>query len=482
MSMSLLREQAASLPVVPGVYLFKNAEGEILYVGKAIRLRERVRSYFAKDIGRGPGIEQMVREATQLDHQTTASEMEALLLEARLIRQYKPRYNIKLRDDKSFALIRIDLSEAYPGIYISREKELEELLVRKKRDRADISKVSQKIDQQEFFGPYLSAAAVRGALKTIRKIWPFRDCGPAKYATYQKLEHGCIFATLHLCSAPCALKISPESYRKDIDQIREFLRGERESVVKNIHKEMERAALEERYEDAATYRNRMQSLLHIQNVAASRRTIHAQKTGKHVYNPEEDLKVECYDISNNQGSYAVGSEIAGVIQRGKLEPISTREEVKARFYLDNSQYRKFRIKTVEGIADTEMLKEVLSRRMRRAKSDDPAWALPDLIVVDGGKGQLSAAQSVRTELGLDGVALIGAVAKGPTRKRVDLHGPDWMKVEGVSEEAWTAIAELLREEAHRFAITYYRNLHRKNMLMSSTSGRKGTKNPPKIAG
>lgn len=472
--MLTLRQQAASLPVVPGVYLFKNQEGEVLYVGKAVRLRERVRSYFAADLeaSRGPGLVQMVRESVQLDHETTSSEMEALLLEARLIRQYKPRYNIKLRDDKSFALIRIDLSETFPGIYISREKELEELLAVKKRERAGIGRVSQKVDSQEFFGPYLSAASVRQALKTIRKVWPYRDCGPQKYATYQKLGHGCIFATLHLCTAPCALKITPEAYKRDIDQIRQFLRGERLSVLRTVQKDMERAALEERFEEAATYRNRLQSLLHIQNVAASRRMIHAQASGKRVYNPDEDLKVECYDISNNQGSYAVGSEIVGVITRGKLEPLTTREEVRARFYLDTSQYRKFRIKGVEGVSDTDMLREVLTRRLRRGKGSDPAWVLPDMLVVDGGKGQLSAAQAVRRELDLVDTLRVGAVAKGPTRRRVDLHGPDWGTVPEVSAEAWTAIAELLREEAHRFAITYYRNLHRQNMLVSRGSDHK----------
>jgi excinuclease ABC subunit C len=438
-----------------------------LYVGKAIRLKDRVRSYFAKDIGRGPGIEQMVREAVTIDHELTGSEMEALLLEARLIRQYKPKYNIKLRDDKSFSLIRIDLSEAFPPIYISREKDLEEMLARKRRARVGLDKVSQKIDSQEFFGPYLSASSVKMALKTIRKIWPFRDCTDSKYATYEKLGHGCLFATLGLCDAPCAAKITQEEYRKNIDQIRLFLRGDRQKVLQMVQTQMEEASLAERFEQAAKLRDRLQSLLHIQDVADTRRFLgNQQRSDLYQYNPAEDVRVECYDISNISGAYAVGSQIVGIIRKGKVEPLAG-EDVKKRFYLDKSRYRKFRIKTVEGVSDTDMLKEVLTRRLKRGvgKAVEDHWSLPDIMIMDGGKGQLSAALSVRKVLNMEDVVCMGSVAKGPTRKRVDLHGTEWKSCTPLVEaEAWKVVAELLREEAHRFAITYYRSVHRKGML------------------
>ena len=461
-----IREQAAALPIVPGIYMFKNAAGEVLYVGKAIRLRERVRSYFGSDLeaSRGPGLVQMVREAVTLDHETSSSEMEALLLEARLIRQYKPRYNIKLRDDKSFALIRIDCSLPFPTVTISREKELEELLATAKRDRSPLGRVSQRIAKQDFFGPYLSASSVRQALKTIRKIWPYRDCGPQKYATYGKLGHGCVFATLNLCDAPCAAKVELEEYNRNIDQIRLFLRGERVGLLKDLQTQMDQMAEAEEYERAATYRNRLQALLHLQSVAHSRRTIHAQNQGKNIYNPERDLKIECYDISNNQGSFAVGSEIVGIVRDGKIEPLVGREEARKRFYLDSSQYRKYRIKTVEGISDVEMLEEVLRRRLKRAKKGEEKWVIPDLLVLDGGKAQLSAARNIRTELEMPEVKL-ASVAKGPTRRKVDLYG-QWGELENIDSEAASNIAELLREEAHRFAITYYRSLHRKSSITS----------------
>lgn len=468
--MTTLRKKAAALSLNPGVYLFKNKKGEVLYVGKAIRLRERVRSYFAKEIGRGPGIDQMVQEAVGIDHQVTGSEMEALLLEARLIRQYKPKYNLKLRDDKSFSLIRIDLAEEFPPIYLSREKELEELLARKNRPRTALSQVSQKIEQQEFFGPYISVRAVKYALKAMRRVWPFRDCSQGKWNTYARLEHGCLLATLRLCEAPCAAKISKEEYRKNIDQIRAFLRGDRESLLKMMQAEMEQAAVEQNFELAAKYRDRLQGLIHLQDVAQTRRFLGSlERSDRYQYNPEEDIRVECFDISNISGVHAVGSQIVGIMRLAKKQPVVSKEDARRNFYLDRGRYRKYRIKTVEGISDTDMLREVLTRRLKRSRQNDPFWSLPDLIIVDGGQGQLNVAKKVRQELNLEAELKVIAVAKGPTRKRVDLHGTDWQNLTTVSREAWLIIAERLREEAHRFAISYYRRVHRKQALKNLSS-------------
>jgi excinuclease ABC subunit C len=331
-----------------------------------------------------------------------------------------------------------------------------------------LDRVSQKIDSQEFFGPYLSAHSVKIALKTIRKIWPFRDCSQGKYDTYAALGHGCLFATLKLCDAPCAAKISKEEYRANIDQIRAFLRGDRERVLALVEQEMEEASQNERYEQAAKLRDRLQGLLHVQDVADSRRFLGArQRSDAYQYDPERDLKVECYDISNIQGSYSVGSQIVGVLRGGKVEAIPGREEARLRFYLDKAGYRKYRIKTVEGASDVDSLREVLGRRFKRAEGGGP-WALPDLVLLDGGKGQLRVIQDVRAAYGRQEDVGAASVAKGPTRKNVDLYGADWERFPQVGEEAWCLVAELLREEAHRFAITYYRSLHRKQTLKSES--------------
>lgn len=461
-----LRTAVAALPASTGVYLFKNAEGEVLYVGKALSLKDRVRSYFAKDIAlsRNPGIERMVADlAVHVDYQTVPTELEALLLEARLIRQLKPRYNIRLKDDKSFVVIKIDLTDPFPPVTIAREKELEEALARRKRQREGI-RIKQKVDNVEYYGPFTSAASVREALKAIRNIWPFRDCTPTKYKTYEALGHGCLFSALGVCDAPCVNGITAEQYRKNIDQIRGFLRGERGRVMQAVQRQMDDAALGERYEEAARHRDRLYALEHFQHIVDTFRDARGTNRVGHVYDPERDLRIECYDISNNTGQFAVGSLVCGVLRDGKVTPVTGKDDARQRFLFERDRYRKFKVRTVAGISDTDMLHEVLGRRLKRGKGKLAHWSLPDFIMIDGGKGQLSAVLKERQLAELDGAVAVGTVAKGPTRKGVDLYGKDWEQFPLVSKEAWQQVAEQLREEAHRFAITYYRSLHRRSLL------------------
>jgi excinuclease ABC subunit C len=458
-----LRAQAAALPLHPGVYLFKNAEGDVLYVGKANVLRERVRSYFAKDVGitRNPGIEQMMVLATTLEHQLAGSEPEALLLEARLIRRHKPRYNIALRDDKSFLLIKIDYNFEFPVVGMAREKDLELLLEKKRRPVPSSNAIRQKVDKVEFYGPFPSAYSVRSVLKTVRGIWPFRDCSTQKFNQFAAIGHGCIFANLHVCNSPCVRKVTPEDYLENIQQLRKFLRGEHATLVQEVEDQMNIAAESEQFELATILRNRLFGLKRFQYVVdtfkTSRREVDA---GGPTYNPEEDIRLECYDISNNQGAHAVGSMVCAIVKGGKISPITTSEDVKKAFVWEKARYRKFRIQTVAGISDTEMLQEVLRRRFKRASQ----WSLPDMVVIDGGKGQLNAVAAVQRERDLIGKLYVASVAKGPTRKRTDLYGEGWNEFSQISIERWHQISELMREEAHRFAISYYRNLHRKAVL------------------
>lgn len=470
--MKTLREQVSALPQLPGVYLFKNAEGEVMYVGKAIRLRDRVRSYFAHDLAitRHAGLVTMMGLAVTVDHETVPTELEALLLEARLIRQLKPRYNIKLRDDKSFVVIKVDMSHPFPPITIGREKELEDALLAARREPRKGVRIKQKVSNVEYYGPFTSAGSVRAVMKTIRTIWPFRDCTPTKYQTYEALGHGCLFASLGLCDAPCAGKISQEEYRKNIDQIRKFLRGERQTLVEEVRMQMDVAAAGEQYEDAKRFRDRLYNLEHFQHIVDTFRDAGGVNKANYEFDPETDLRVECYDISNNQGAFAVGSLISGIIQRGKTEQIITKDEARKRFLFDRSKYRKFKVRTVVGISDTEMLTEVLERRVKRGVGKSAHWTLPDLIFIDGGKGQLKVALKVREAAGLVEKVGVATVAKGPTRKRVDLYGDDFDRFPMVSHDGWLQIAETLREEAHRFAITYYRMLHRRALLERKMEG------------
>lgn len=461
-----LRKQAQRLPMLPGVYLFKDEQGKVLYVGKAKILRQRVKSYFLADIGRGPGIDQMVQASVFLDYQITSSEMEALILEARLIRQFKPKYNIRLRDDKSFALIRIDWSDPFPPIYISREKDLLDTLARLNKPRVKWGKINQRAQSQEFFGPYLSARSVKLALQSIRKIWPFRDCSSTKYSRHNQWGRGCVFADLGLCAAPCAAGISTVEYRRNLEQIRSFLQGEKQKLLKDVQQEMEKAAAAEQYERAALLRDRLDGLRQLQEAAfqADFATQNSEAVGETNYNPLEDLYFEAYDISHNQGALAVGSMIVGIIKEGKLSPI-TKENLRARFGFMKQNYRKFKISGAIGNSDVDSLKEVLTRRLAKA-----TWQTPDFILIDGGKAQLTAILSVWRGL-TDPVMVknwstlcIGSVAKGVSRKKVDLYGQDWSKLTQLDNGAKLLLAEMLREEAHRFGIEYYRWRHRKDML------------------
>jgi len=471
-----LQKQVATLPLVPGVYLFKDAEGKVLYVGKANRLRERVRSYFANDIAatRNPGIEQMVNEAIEIAHEAVGSEPEALLLEARLIRRHKPKYNILLRDDKSFLLVKIDLALPFPTVTIAREKDLEDLLIRKKRELPREHRISQRLQNAEYYGPFPSAYAVKGVLNTIRRIWPYRDCSPQKFNQFAKLGHGCLFASLGLCEAPCAAKVTALEYRRNIDQIRKFLKGEQGGLIEEVEQQMAVASENERYEEAAMLRDRLFALQRFRYVVDTFRVSKPRGNRSEVvggYDPERDIRMECYDISNNQGEFAVGSSVCGILKDGKVDPVKTAEQARARFSLDKSRYKKFKIRTVVGISDVEMLQEVLTRRFNRGKRSSGAgepWALPDLVLIDGGKAQLGVVLKVRAAVFGDDTARVrvGSVAKGPTRKRTDLYGTDWNYFPLVENEGWHLVAELLREEAHRFAIGYYRNLHRKGVFGS----------------
>lgn len=462
-----LKQAVTALPRETGVYIFQDAEGTVLYVGKALSLRDRVRSYFANDLAitRNPGLVRMVELAVTVNHQTVPTELEALMLEARLIRQHKPRYNIALKDDKSFVVIKLDLAQDFPAVTIAREKELEDALLKVKRERQGV-RIKQKINHIEYYGPFTSAASVRAALKAIRAIWPFRDCSPTKYSTYEALGHGCLFAALGVCDAPCVGGISKEDYRKNIDQIRAFLRGDRAGVMQVVQNQMDAAAEGERYEEAARHRDRLYALEHFQHIVDTFRDAKGTTREGYTYNPETDLRIECYDISNNFGQFAVGSLVTGILRDGKVTAATTRDETRQRFLFERARYRKFKIQTVTGISDVDMLREVLDRRFKRGKGKTLHWSLPDFIIIDGGKGQLTVVKAARKAAELEEQVAVGTVAKGPTRRRVDLHGTDWKRFPLIGHEGWQQVAEQLREEAHRFAITYYRSMHRKSLMES----------------
>jgi excinuclease ABC subunit C len=552
----LMEEQLNRLPHSPGVYLMRDAGGNILYVGKAANLHHRVKSYFQAASKLTPKIARMVSQVADIDFFIAASEQEALILELNFIKQYHPRYNVRLKDDKTFPYLKIGINEEWPRVYITRRMES---------------------DGGRYFGPFASAWSVKQTLRVLQRIFPFRTCSKAITG---KAHRACLEYHLGHCLAPCTGAVSRKEYAGVINQVVMFLEGKQERVVRELKVRMNKASEDMDFEKAALIRDQIQAInqviegqkiattvsgeqdviafaqdgdqayVHVFFVRGNKLTgregfllqgtrheepkqimtsfikqfyssstyipprlllqypvaerpvikdwlqslrkgsveIQVPRRGskkqlidivvenarqgleqlkiKELAKPKEldaalaeierELKLksmptrmEAYDISNIQGSSAVGSMV--VFEKGKPKP---------------AHYRRFKIKTVSGANDYAMLQEVLQRRFRRSLKGDVAatdtWAiLPDLILIDGGKGQLNAALAVLRETGT-AVSIAGLAKENeeiflPRRKEpvVLPHSSPGLQ-----------LLQRLRDEAHRFAISYYAKVHRKKAFTS----------------
>lgn len=425
-------------PKSPGVYFFLDAKGVVLYVGKAKKLNSRIKSYFLKNLDRGPVIDQMMELAVKADYTRTESEIEAVFLEAELIKKLWPKYNSALKDDKSFNFIRIS-KEEYPIVTLVRSREIDQ---------------NKKLKvKAELFGPYPAGLALKKSIRYLRRIFQFRDCSITKYNLADKKNRKCLYGDINICSAPCADGISKEEYRKNISYFRKFLRGKKKEIIKSLERDMKNASRSGNFELAAHHRDQILALNHLHQVAIGLRD-DSFDSSKILFN-----RIECYDISNISGEYAVGAMSA--ITNGKA---------------DNSEYRKFKIKTVKGANDLAMLEEMLVRRFKNS------WPKPDLIVIDGGINQLNIAKKVIEELksessrqSLSRTLLIDSnnnfdipivsIAKGAKRDKNELHFSNQNIAQYIKK---TPVAQksiiLARDEAHRFAIKYYRLLHGKDLF------------------
>ena len=405
------------LPAAPGVYRFLDEKGAVLYIGKAKNIKNRIRQYFLKELGRGPAIEQMVRLASSIKWIETDSEIEAVILEAELIKKLKPKYNVRLKDDKSFLAIKITKDE-FPLVSLVRFKDID---------------LNDKT--ADYFGPYPSGLLLKKSLNYLRKIFPFRDCSKTKFVTYKKKGRTCIYGDIRVCSGPCNDWVNATQYRKNINYLKSFLRGNKKTVISSLEKEMAKLSQNQRFEEAALIRNKLAALNHLKDVAIGLRD--------DVFDKRIIFKrIECYDISNLGEEYAVGSMV--VFVDGKS---------------DKDEYRKFKVKFAEGFPnnDLDRLKQVLERRFRND------WQKPDLIVIDGGPLQLKVALLVLKNSNLDIPAV--SISKGPERKKNDFHfgSPFAANYFAGNNEAKDILISA-RDEAHRFAIGYYRKLHRKDLL------------------
>jgi len=557
----------ANLPDRPGVYLMKDAKGTVLYVGKAQSLRNRVRSYWQKQAPpRGLGdihrIRQAIHRVTDLEVTETDSVSEALLLEANLIKRFKPRFNVRLKDDKSYPYIKITLADDFPRIERTR-------------------KLPQ--DGSRYFGPYASASSVDEAMNLVRRLFPFRTCTIEIRDGERALPRPCLLYHIKRCQGPCIQAIDKAAYRRDIRQVELFLEGNADALVDGLRHEMAFASEQQQYERAAVLRDKIRAIertMESQKMAAFARTEldlvalarrddqaamqlfvlrHGKMVGRDVFlldtprdvpddevigsfleqyyaratsiprevlvpralaevmdleaylterrghnvrvrtpqrgdkrelmalaqrNAEEALareaarwladhgktlgalteladalglagppmRIECYDISNFQGRDSVGSMV--VFEEGKPR---------------TGEYRRFRIRTVLGANDFASHQEVLRRRFRGARQgeegteEERRWAMPDLVIVDGGKGQVSAAKEVLDEVGLHDLPLAGLA-----KEREELFLPDRsdpVLLPPTSQALY--LIQRLRDEAHRFAITYHRNLRDKRARKSA---------------
>ncbi|MFA5413227.1 MAG: excinuclease ABC subunit UvrC [Patescibacteria group bacterium] len=411
-----LKNKIQKFPKTPGVYLMKNAAGKIIYVGKATSIHDRVRSYF--DRPHDIRIEKLVGEIADINFKKTPTVIEALILEANLIKKYLPKYNVKEKDDRSFLYVAFT-KEKFPRIILLRGLELERMTPREKKQ---ISKL---------FGPYTSASSLRAALGILRRrIFPFRDC-----ATLPKRP--CLHYHLKQCPAPCADLISAKDYRRLIRHLILFFEGKKEKIIKNLNKEMTLASREEDFEKAARLRNQIFSLEHIQDVAVIKEEskFKNRESGINIFG-----RIEGYDISNISGTSATGSMV--IFEDGKP---------------NKNEYRKFKIKTLDTPNDVGMIREVMTRRLAHKE-----WPQPNLILVDGGWGQINAVREILSEQKIK-IPVLG-IAKGFDRKQDRLIAdPKNLELVRVAELHKDILLQI-RDEAHRFAIGYHKLLRRKKLL------------------
>jgi len=542
-----LEEKLAHLPDRPGIYIYRDAKAQVLYVGKAASLRSRVRSYFQESRPRDPKTDALVRQIRDLEYLVTDNELEALMLEANLVRKHRPRYNIILRDDKHYPFLKLTTNEAFPRLQVARRVHN---------------------DGATYYGPFYPATAMRETLKLTRQLFPLRTCSITIDGT---LERPCIQYAIHRCNAPCTGWETREGYAKTVRDVMQFLEGRDEDLALRLTREMEEAAAEAKFERAAVLRDQVQALNTVRErqkiistdevdqdvigvvrqgsdacvefffvrkgrlvgqeafffdkvagwadgeiLSAFARQFYAKAVvpapevlvseelpeaelttewlsrlaGRRVQivvpqrGPKREFvamaeenaaialqnhllsrddrqqvvleglrralalpglpnRIEGYDISHVQGSEQVGSQV--VWENGSMK---------------KDDYKRFRIKTVAGADDFAALGEVLTRRFARAL--EQGTPLPDLVLIDGGRGQLNVGLKVLQDLGLDYLPVV-ALAKQQEEVYVgeSLHP---LVLDPTSPALHTL--QKIRDEAHRFAITYHKKLRSKRTLQS----------------
>jgi excinuclease ABC subunit C len=437
-----IREQIQTFPNGPGLYFMKGPKEEVLYIGKAKNLRSRVSSYFqpGSDVAetRGPKIAEMLNKVETVDYIVTETEVDAMLKEARLIKDIRPAYNTDLVDDKTFPYLEITTGDDFPGVYITRKP-------RAKGNR--------------LFGPFANAKELRAVFVELQKIFRFRSCKLeiTKDDEKRRFFRPCILYNIKQCTAPCAARIEKAEYKTIIKDLIKFLQSKRSTVVRQLKKQMDEAAAGMDYEKAGMLRDRIRLIERLERrgepdedvqpeVFAAEPTEALVKLQKILNMPNPIRIIEGIDIANIAGKEAVGSLVKFIDGR----PFK-------------AGYRRFRIKTVEGADDYAMIAEVVKRRYKYAIAGEELW--PDLILIDGGLGQLHAAEAALKKLfateKLNINVKLAAIAK--REEEIYLQGST-RPLKLPRQSPVLKLLQYVRDEAHRFAQHYFHILQRKKLL------------------
>ncbi len=442
-----LRERLAHFPKTPGVYLMKDEAGRVLYVGKARDLRARVASYFQDSADllstRGPAIADMVARVADIDFLECESEVDALLTENRLIKDIQPPCNERLKDDKSFPYLEITTGDDFPGVYVTRKP---------------------RVRGSRLFGPFTSAASLRDALQALQKVFQFRTCELDIRADdpRRRFFRPCLLHAIRQCTAPCADLISREAYARDIRRLIKLLSSKRSVLLRQMTREMNEAAAARRYEEAAVLRDRIRA---IQSLSLSG-------------DPHEDVQPEVFFVDPREGLEKLGRllDLPGpprIIEGLDVATLHGEESVGSLVcFIDGrpfkAGYRRFRIRSVEGVDDYAMIREVIARRYRHAAVAEELF--PDVILVDGGLGQLHAAldafermhQAIEAEGGRAArPAMVISLAKREELIYVQARSAP---LRLPRNHAALRLLQQVRDEAHRFGQHYHHILRRKKMF------------------
>ena len=429
-----LRDKIAQLPKTPGVYLMKNTDGQVLYIGKAKDLRSRVGSYFRKSADllntRGPEIARMITMVADVDFVECETEVDALLKEARLIKDILPPHNAQLKDDKTFPYLEITTGDDFPGVYVTR---------------------APRHKGSKLYGPFPTAGPIRDAVNALQRVFKYRTCSLDIRADDEsrRFFRPCLLHAINQCTAPCADLVDRQRYRKDIERLKSFLKSKRSTLIRQMQKEMAEASDELRFEDAAVLRDRLaaiESLSLSGDVDEDRQvevfyvdpTSGLDKLAEVLSLEERPRSIEGIDIANLQGGESVGSLIC-FIDGKPFKP----------------GYRRFQIKTVEGQDDYAMIREVIQRRYRHAATGEELY--PDVILVDGGLGQLHAALEAFGEMDLR-PPMVVSLAKKEELVYVQARTAP---IKMARNNDALRLLQQVRDEAHRFAQHYHHILRRK---------------------